>query len=185
MGYRRHDPFIGEHPVPTTYYGVPRGCRQSCVQPLSKSWSSSYTHGWCCRRRRGLFARFISKISKWILKAQQEPARHEVDHNKLKNSHEDELKNVPDVPTRLQPYCGPDPVPLLKRPPKNLSTKPICNADCICCYKTKNKLPRDNGSPTSRPPTASSPAIKREDSPVCKAIRRGIPFEKKCLRKTP
>ena len=37
----------------------------------------------------------------------------------------------------------------------------------------------DDASPTSPRPTVSSPAIKREDGPVCKAILRGIPFEKK------
>ena len=54
-----------------------------------------------------------------------------------------------------------------------------CNVDCVCCYKTKNKLRRDDASPTSPPPTVSSPAIKREDGPARKAIRRGIPYEKK------
>ena len=37
---------------------------------------------------------------------------------------------------------------------------------------------RDDESPTSRPPIASSPATS-EDAPACKAICRGIPFEKK------
>ena len=117
------------------------------------------------------------------LRKSHHPARST---NKLKNSHKDELKNGPVVPTRL-PHCrGPDPVPLLKRPPKHLPTNPICNADCVCCYKIKNKLRRDDGSLTSPLPIASSPAIKREDGPACKAIRRGVPFEKKkCLPKTP
>ena len=56
----------------------------------------------------------------------------------------------------------PNPSPTLPRsrpgsstqvPPVPLSIKPICNDDCACCYKTKNKLPRDDASPTSPPPT--------------------------------
>ena len=75
-----------------------------------------------------------------------EPVPDEGDPNRLKKSHadedEDKLKNDLDVPTRLQPSPGPDPGPRLKCPPVPLSIKPICNDDCACCYKTKNKLPR-------------------------------------------
>ena len=67
MGYRRNDSFIGEHPVPTTYYGVPGGCRQRRVQPLSKSRSSSNPHGWRGRCRRRVFARFLGRCSKRLL----------------------------------------------------------------------------------------------------------------------
>ena len=86
-----------------------------------------------------------------------EPVPHEGDPNKLKNNHvdedEDKLKNDLDVPTRLRPSHGPDTGPRLKGPPVPLSTKLICNDDCACCYKTKNKLPQDDASPTSPPPT--------------------------------
>ena len=49
----------------------------------------------------------------------------------------------------------PDPGPRRKAPPVLLSIKPICNDDCACCSKTKNKLPWDDASPTSPRPTAS------------------------------
>ena len=87
-----------------------------------------------------------------------EPVPHEDDPGKLNKSHADEDEDEEDdldVPTRHRPSHGPDPGPRRKGPPAPLSIKPICNDDCACCYKTKNKLPRDDASPTSPPPTAS------------------------------
>ena len=92
-----------------------------------------------------------------------EPVPREDDLNKVKKNpgdadaaeEEDEDEDVRHAPTRRPPCHGRHPEARPKAPLKRLSIKPICNDGCACYSKTKNKLPQDDASPTSPPPTAS------------------------------